>query len=336
MQTATTAEVVAVTGASAGLGRAIACEFAKHGAKVGLLARGRERLESARREVEAAGGQALVLPTDVANAAQVEAAASRIEEVFGPLDIWVNNAMVTVLSPVKDMTAQEYQRVMEVTYLGQVYGTLAALRRMLARDRGSIVLVGSALAYRGIPLQSAYCAAKHAIQGFSDSLHAELIHENSHVRLTMVQMPALNTPQFQWMKTRLPRKPQPVPPIYQPEVGAQAVYWAAHHNRREVFVGTSCALAIIGNAIAPGLGDRYLGHTGYESQQYNGPVDPNRRDNLWEPAPGDFGTHGEFDDRSHRRSPQWWMNTHRSWLGLAGIGAAALGAAGAALLRGRT
>lgn len=328
-------EVVVVTGASAGLGRAIAHEFAKHGAQLGLLARDRERLVSACREVEALGGKALALPTDVADAGQVEKAAAKVEEAFGPIDIWINNAMVTVLSPVKEMQPEEYKRVTEVTYLGQVYGTLAALRRMLPRDRGTIVLVGSALAYRGIPLQSSYCAAKHAIQGFSDSLHAELDHDESHIRLTMVQMPAMNTPQFSWMKTRLPRKPQPVPPIYQPEVGAEAVYWAAHHDRREVYVGAPTDIAIIGNKVAPGLGDRYLGRTGYESQQYDGQLDPKRKDNLWQSVPGDFGTHGEFDDRAHERSVQLWATTHRGWLGLAGVGAAALGAVGVALLRGR-
>jgi NAD(P)-dependent dehydrogenase (short-subunit alcohol dehydrogenase family) len=335
MSTTNIPEVVVVTGASAGLGRAIVNEFARHGAHIGLLARGRDGLEGARRDVEAAGGKALVIPTDVADADQVEAAAAKVEGTFGPIDIWVNNAMVGVLSPVKEMKPEEYQRVTDVTYLGQVYGTLSALKRMLPRDCGSIVLVGSALAYRGIPLQSAYCGAKHAIQGFADSLHAELDHDKSHVRLTMVQMPAMNTPQFQWTKTRMPRRSQPVPPIYQPEVAARAVYWAAHHKRREVYVGLSTSIVIKGNKVAPWLGDLYLGRTGYESQQFDGPVDPNQPDNLWKPVPGDFGAHGEFDKRAHNHSMQLWATTHRGMLSLAGAGALAASAACMALLRGR-
>src|SRR5579885_599235 len=223
-------EVVVVTGASAGLGRAIVRRFAREGAHVGLLARGRDGLEGAKKDAEELGGKALVLPTDVADADAVERAAEAVEREFGPIDIWINNAMVSVFSPVKEMKHEEYRRVTEVTYLGYVHGTLAALRRMLPRDRGAIVQVGSALAYRGIPLQSAYCAAKHAIQGFCDSLHCELIHDNSRVRLTMVQMPALNTPQFRWVKSRLPRKAQPVPPIFQPEVAAEAIVWASEHD----------------------------------------------------------------------------------------------------------
>src|SRR5918911_1748378 len=231
--------VVVITGASAGVGRATAQAFARRGARVGLLARGRDGLEGARRDVEALGGRALVLPTDVANAEAVERAAEAVEREFGPIDIWINNAMVSVFSPVKKMKPEEYRRVTEVTYLGVVYGTLAALKRMLPRDRGVIVQVGSALAYRGIPLQAAYCGAKHAIQGFMDALRCELLHDGSHVRVTMVQMPALNTPQFGWVKSRLPHKAQPVPPIYQPEVAAEAIVWAAHHPRRELCVGFS-------------------------------------------------------------------------------------------------
>src|SRR5207248_1117840 len=259
-------------------------------------------------------GEALVIPTDVANAEQVEAAAARVEAEFGPIDVWINNAMTSVFSPIKQMTAEEFRRVTEVTYLGYVYGTLAALKRMLPRDRGVIVQVGSALAYRGIPLQSAYCAAKHAVQGFCDSLRCELLHDNSGVRLTMVQLPALNTPQFGWVKSRLPRKAQPVPPIFQPEVAAEAIYFAAHHPRREFYVGWSSAKAIIANKIAPGMLDHFLAHTGYDSQQYDGAEDPNRAHNLWEPVPGDHGAHGDFNARAKKSSAFLWMSEHRGWL----------------------
>ncbi len=320
-------EVVVITGASAGLGRATANAFARRGAHLGLLARGKERLEAARREVEAAGGKAVSIPTDVADPDQVEAAAAAVEEAFGPIDIWVNNAMTSVFSPVKEMKPEEYRRVTEVTYLGQVYGTLAALQRMLPRDRGVIILVGSALAYRGIPLQSSYCAAKHAIQGFFDSLRCELIHDGSQVRVTMLQMPAMNTPQFQWVKSRLPKKPQPVPPIFQPEVAAEAIVWATQHDRREIYVGLPTVEAIVGNKLTPGLLDRYLARTGYQSQQTEEPADPNRPDNLWEPVPGDFGAHGPFDREAREFSPQVWATTHRGWI-LAGAGiAGALGTA---------
>ena len=307
-------EVVVVTGASAGLGRAIARHFGSKGARVGLIARGVDGLEGAKREIEAAGSAALVLPTDVADADAVEAAAAKVEQEFGPIDIWVNNAMASVFSPVKEMQADEYKRVTEVTYLGVVYGTLSALKRMLPRDRGTIVQVGSALAYRSIPLQSAYCAAKHAIAGFTDSLRCELIHDHSNVRVTMVQMPALNTPQFGWVKSRLKHKAQPVPPIFQPEVGARAVYWAAHHNRRELYVGMPTVEAIEGNKVAPGLLDRYLGRTGYDSQQTSQPEDPNRPNNLWEPVPGDHGAHGTFGDRAHPRSYELWTARYRNWI----------------------
>lgn len=322
-------EVVVVTGASAGLGRAIARHFGSKGASVGLIARGIDGLEGAKREIEAAGGAALVLPTDVADADAVEAAAARVEQEFGAIDIWVNNAMASVFSPVKEMQPEEYKRVTEVTYLGAVYGTLSALKRMLPRDRGTIVQVGSALAYRSIPLQSAYCAAKHAMAGFTDSLRCELIHEHSNVRVTMVQMPALNTPQFGWVKSRLKHKAQPVPPIFQPEVGARAVYWAAHHNRRELYVGMPTVEAIGANKIAPGLLDRYLGRTGYDSQQTSQPEDPNRANNLWEPVPGDHGAHGTFDERAHPRSYELWAARYRNWVAaglctLAGAGLLAL------------
>jgi NAD(P)-dependent dehydrogenase (short-subunit alcohol dehydrogenase family) len=319
-------EVILITGASAGVGRATARAFARRGARVGLLARGRDGLEGARQDVEELGGRALAVPTDVADPAQVEAAASAVEETFGPIDVWVNNAMVSVFSPVKQMEPEEYRRVTEVTYLGTVYGTLAALRRMLPRDRGTIVQVGSALAYRGIPLQSAYCAAKHAIQGFCDSLHCELIHDKSRVRLTMVQMPALNTTQFGWVKSRLPRKAQPVPPIFQPEVAAEAIVWAAHHDRRSLMVGWPTVEAIVGNKIAPGLLDVYLAHTCFDAQMTGEPEDPGRPDNLWEPvdAGHDRGAHGTFDRRSSDTSWQLWANMHRGWLALAGSGLAAL------------
>jgi len=322
------AEVVVVTGASAGLGRAIVCAFARAGAHLGLLARGQDGLEGARRDVERLGGEALVIPVDVADAEGVEEAAAAVERKFGPIDIWINNAMVSVFSPVKKMTPEEYKRVTEVTYLGVVYGTLAALKRMLPRDRGVIVQVGSALAYRGIPLQSAYCAAKHAIQGFHDSLRSELIHDNSNVHVTMVQLPAMNTPQFSWVKSRLPRKPQPVPPIYQPEIGAEAVLFAAHNDRREMYVGYPTVEAIIGDKIAPGFTDWYLARNGYDAQQTDEPVEPDRRDNLWEPVPGDHGPYGTFGDRASSSSPQLWISKNRRWLTMAGASVAgfALGA----------
>lgn len=328
------AEVVVVTGASAGLGRAIAREFARRGTRIGLLARGQAGLEAARREIEAAGGKALALQADVADADAVEVAADRVERKFGPIDIWVNNAMASVFSPVKEMKPEEYKRVTEVTYLGVVYGTLAALRRMLPRDRGAIVQVGSALAYRSIPLQSAYCAAKHAIVGFTDSLRCELIHDRSHVRLCVVHMPALNTPQFGWVKSRLTHKAQPVPPIFEPEVGARAVVWAAHHHRREVFVGGSTVEAVEANKVTPGLLDRYLGRTGYAAQQTSAPEDPNRRNNLWQPVDGsrDYGAHGSFDERAHKRSYQVWLDLRRPWVAALGLIGAAI--ASAALVNG--
>lgn len=318
-------EVVVITGASAGVGRATAQAFARRGARIGLIARGIERLESARRDVEALGGTALVLPADVADAEAIEQAAERVERELGPIDVWVNNAMASVFSPIKELTAEEVRRVTEVTYLGYVHGTLAALRRMLPRDHGTIVQVGSALAYRSIPLQAAYCAAKHAANGFTESLRCELIHDGSRVRVTEVQMPALNTPQFRWVKSRLPRKAQPVPPIFQPEVAAEAIYWAAHHRRRELLVGWSTVQAVWGNKFAPGLIDWYLARTGYEGQQHDGPEDPNRPDNLWAPAPGNQGAHGDFDNRASDRCFQLWATTHRSWLALAGAGMVAAG-----------
>ncbi len=323
------AEVVVVTGASAGLGRAIACAFAKRGASVGLIARGEagmDGLEGAKRDVERLGGKGLILPCDVADPDQVEAAAQRAENELGPIDVWVNDAMASVFGPVTEIKPEEFKRVTEVTYLGQVYGTMAALKRMKPRGKGHIILVGSALAYRGIPLQSAYCGAKHAIQGFADSLRAELLHDKSKVHLCMVQMPAMNTPQFEWVKNLLPDKPQPVPPIFQPEVAAEAVYWAAHHRRREIFVGGSTDIAILGNKLFPQIGDWYLSRTGFQSQQRKGqPVDKDAPNNLWHALPGDRGPHGPFDKKAKNFSLQLWLSLNRKPV-LAALGLASLAA----------
>jgi NAD(P)-dependent dehydrogenase (short-subunit alcohol dehydrogenase family) len=318
--------VVVITGASAGVGRALSRAYAAGGARIGLIARGPDGLEATRREIEALGSEAVVCVADVADADQVEAAAQTIEHTLGPPDIWINNAMASVFSPVKDMTADEFRRVTEVTYLGVVHGTLAALRRMLPRDRGSIVQVGSALAYRGIPLQSAYCAAKHAVQGFCDSLRAELLHDRSHISLTMVQLPALNTPQFDWVKSRLPNRAQPVPPIFQPEVAAQAIVWAAQSGRREVWVGMPTVNAILADRLAPGLLDRALARMGYDSQQTSEPADATRPDNLWTPVSGDHGAHGRFDAQAKPVSLQVWATQHRRALAaVAGMAAFAIG-----------
>ncbi len=303
-------EVVVITGASAGVGRATAREFARRGAHLGLLARGIDSLEAARKEVEGYGGRAVVVPTEVADPDQVEDAASLVESELGPVTIWVNNAMTTVFAPFKELTPQEFKRVTEVTYLGVVYGTMAALRRMLPRNRGTIVQVGSALAYRAIPLQSAYCGAKHAIKGFTDSLRTELMHDGSNIHVTMVQLPALNTPQFSWCRSKMPRHPQPVPPIYQPEVAARAIVWAAHHLPRELYVGAPTAGAIVGTQISPSISDRYLALTGYQSQMTNEPVDPHRPDNLFAPLPGDYGAHGIFDRQARPSSRHLWATTH--------------------------
>lgn len=316
-------KVVVITGASAGVGRATVRAFAERGANVGLIARGQEGLEAAKREVERAGPYAVVAPTDIADPDEVEMAAERIERDLGPIDVWVNNAMTTVFSPVKDMTPAEFKRVTEVTYLGCVYGTLSALRRMLPRNHGHIVQVGSALAFRSIPLQSSYCAAKHAIVGFTESLRCELLHDRSQVQVSVVNMPALNTPQFGWVKSRMPRKAQPVPPIFQPEVAAKAIVYAAEHPRRSMWVGFPTVKAVVGEKVAAGLLDRYLARTGYDAQQTNGPADPHRPNNLWEPLPGDFGAHGDFDDRAHGRSLQLWASMNRGLLGLVGLGAVA-------------
>jgi NAD(P)-dependent dehydrogenase (short-subunit alcohol dehydrogenase family) len=316
------AKVVVITGASAGVGRALARKFAQDGARIALLARGLDGLEGTRKDVEERGGTALVISVDVADAEKIEAAAEQIEHELGAIDIWINNAMTSVFSPVNEMTPEEFRRVTEVTYLGCVHGTLVALKRMRERDCGVIVQVGSALAYRGIPLQAAYCAAKHAVQGFTESLRCELLHDKSQVRLIMVQLPALNTPQFGWVKSRLPRKAQPVPPIFQPEVAADAIYFAAHHpRRREFYLGWPTVKAIVADKIASGLLDRILARMGYDSQQYDGAEDPNRAHNLWAPVPGDHGAHGDFDARAKSWSAQWWLNQHRAWtmLGAAAI-----------------
>jgi short-subunit dehydrogenase len=325
---------VMITGASAGVGRATAIAFARRGDHVGLIARGRAGLEGAANDVERAGGRALPLQVDVSDADAVDAAASRLEEAHGPIDVWVNNAMASVFSPVKEMTSSDYKRVTDVTYLGVVHGTLAALRRMLPRNAGHLVQVGSALAYRGIPLQSAYCAAKHAIQGFCESLRAELLHDGSRVRVTMVQLPAMNTPQFEWVKSRLAHRAQPVAPIYAPEIAANAIVWASEHARRELYVGTPTAVTIVGNKVAAGVGDRYLARTGFGSQQTQELEDPDRRDNLWRPVDDirDFGPHGRFGARAKRRSWQLWMTEHRRAIGAAAI-ALAFGAAATARAR---
>jgi NAD(P)-dependent dehydrogenase (short-subunit alcohol dehydrogenase family) len=329
--------IVMITGASAGVGRAVALAFARRGASIGLLARGRAGLEGARRDIESAGANALMLQADVADAGQVEAAAATLEDTFGPIDIWVNNAMASVFSPVAEMTPDEFRRVTEVTYLGVVHGTLSALRRMVPRNAGVIIQVGSALAYRGIPLQSAYCAAKHAVQGFCDSLRSELLHDGSRVRVTMVQLPAMNTPQFDWVKSRLPNKAQPVPPIFQPELAADAIVWASEHDRRELYVGLPTVAAILGDKATPWLADRYLARSGFTAQQTTEPEDPARPDNLWAPvdADRDFGVHGRFGARAQRHSGQLWATEHRTLLaGAALLGAAAL--VGALKRRGTT
>jgi NAD(P)-dependent dehydrogenase (short-subunit alcohol dehydrogenase family) len=320
------AGVALVTGASAGVGRATVRRLAEEGYDVALVARGREGLEGARLDVERLGTRPLPIPADVADPEQLEEAAKRTEETLGPIDVWVNNAMATVFAPFREIEPDEFRRVTEVTYLGVVWGTRVALKRMVPRDRGSIVLVGSALAYRGIPLQSAYCGSKHAIKGFFESVRSELLHDKSKVKLSIVELPALNTPQFDHCRTRMPRQPQPVPPIYQPEVAADAIAWAARTGEREVYVGAPTWKTIWGERIAPGLGDRYLARNGFKSQMADEPVNGDRPDNLFAPVEGDRGAHGQFDEGSRRRSPLLWLGKHRRALGvaaLAGAGAAA-------------
>lgn len=294
--------VVVITGASAGLGRAIAHEFAKIHASIGLLARGEERLKETETEVKNLGGIAIGIPTDVSNEEKVEKAAQIVEDKFGPIDIWINNATTTVFSPIIDITSVDYKRVTEVTYLGTVYGTMSALKRMYPRNKGTILQVGSALSYRAIPLQSAYCGAKHAIRAFTDSLRSELIHDKKNIYLTMVQLPALNTPQFSWSKTNIPKHPQPVPPIFQPEVAARAIKWAAFNKRREVWVGGPTVRAIIMNHLFPSSVDEYLALTGYDSQFLEKEVDLNRPNNLFSSVKGDYKAHGIFDKSAKKKS----------------------------------
>src|SRR3954469_18773557 len=326
---------IVVTGASAGVGRATARAFGPRGDRVALLARGEDGLNAARREVEEAGGTGLPIPTDVADPDQVEAAAQRVEQELGPIDVWINDAMTTIFAPTWEIAPEEFRRATEVTYLGFVWGTMTALRRMRPRDHGTIVQVGSALAYRGIPLQSAYCGAKHAIEGFTESLRTELLHENSSVAVTMVGPPGLNTPQFEPVRPRLPRHPRPVAPVYQPEIAARAIVWAADHPRREVKVGASTAITIAGNKVLPGVGDWYLARSAVDGQQMKEPVNGDRPDNLFAPVPGDHGAHGRFDDEAKPNSAQLWLTTHKGVLA-AGAGIAGAAAAGAvALVRAR-
>jgi NADP-dependent 3-hydroxy acid dehydrogenase YdfG len=331
------APVVVVTGSSAGLGRAIAHAFAKRGARIGLIARNPEALNAAKEECEALGGEALVLPLDVSDAEAVDSAASRVEEEFGPIDIWVNDAMVSVFSPVKQMEASDYKRVTEVLYLGFVHGTLAAMKRMIPRDRGTIIQIGSALSYRSIPLQSAYCACKHAINGFTDSLRCELYHDSSNVKLTAVQMPAMNTTQFNWVKNRMPNDTQPVPPIFEPELAAKVVVAAgfAKNPRREYWVGSPTVMAIVGQKFIPGLLDMYLGKTGYKSQQIpNEPKDPSAPNNLYDYVPGVHSARGKFQNRSTRSSAEIYLSLHRGVVALAAA-SAVLTAVGGALIMNR-
>jgi NAD(P)-dependent dehydrogenase (short-subunit alcohol dehydrogenase family) len=319
---------VVITGATGGIGRACARAFAARGYRVALLARGVEGLRGASEDVAADGGVAFPIEVDTAADGALDAAAGRVEAELGPIDVWVNDAFTSVFAPFEEIGADEFRRVTEVTYLGFVNGTRAALARMRPRDRGVIVQVGSALAYRGIPLQSAYCGAKHAIQGFTESLRCELLHDRSRVRVTMVQLPAVNTPQFDWVLSRLPRQPQPVPPIYQPELAADAVVYAAEHpRRREYWVGGSTVATLLANAVAPGLLDRYLARTGYRSQQTDQPREEDQPANLWRPADRiggeDFGAHGEFDRHAARHSTQLWAARHHGLLGALAAGAAA-------------
>ena len=319
-------QVVAVTGASSGVGRAVARAFGAAGASVGLIARGVDGLEACAREIRDSGGEALVLPADVSHPTEMQKAAHALADRLGRIDTWVNDAMVSVFSPVLEMTPEEYRRVTEVNYLGAVYGTLAALRFMVPQNEGVILQIGSALVYRSIPLQSAYCASKAAIRGFSDSLRCELLHDRRNIQVCMLQLPAVNTPQFDVVRTRLPRHPQPVPPIFQPEVIARAALHLATHPRREMWVGWSAAKAIVGQKFLGGLLDRYLARKGWESQMDARPVDPvRRRDNLEAPLPGDRGAHGDFDARSRSSSSELWLRLHAGKLAALGGAAAALG-----------
>ncbi|MDP2125756.1 MAG: SDR family oxidoreductase [Pseudohongiella sp.] len=320
-------QVVVVTGASAGVGRATALQFARQGAKVALLARDKTRLQSAQAEIQAAGGQALIIALDVADAAQVEAAAAQVEQELGAIDVWVNNAMVTIITPVHDLQADEVRRVTEVTYLGTVHGTLAALKRMRECNRGVIVQVGSALAYRAIPVQSAYCAAKFAVRGFTDSLRTELLHQKSAVRITMVQLPAHNTPQFDWARHRMPARPRPVAPVFRPEVAARAITWAAQGHRREVWLGFSAVKAIVGTLLAPALADRLAASAWDGQMDQSAPApDPHRADNLFRTVVGNQGVEGRFGDEAKATSWQFRATQHRAVLGAMVLGVAALAA----------
>jgi len=322
-------EVVVITGASGGVGRAAARRFAADGARVALLARGRRGLEGAAREVKEAGGEALVLPTDVADHSAVQSAAASVEDALGPIDVWVNDAMVTIYAEFMDIEPEEWKRATEVTYLGMVWGTRAALERMRPRDRGTIVQVCSALSYRGIPLQSPYCGAKAACKNFTESVITELLHKKSKVRISMIQLPGLNTTQFTWGRTKLPKQTMPVPPIYQPEIAADAIHYAAHHRRRQIYVGIPTVMNILGEQLAPALLDRYLARTGFHSQQTDQDLDPRGHDNLFEPVDEDRGAHGPFDAQAHTHSAQYAMAKHRNLI-LAGVGAAAMAGAVAA------
>lgn len=314
----TQGRVVVVTGASAGVGRAIAREFAKEKAKIGLIARCEERLHSVRKEIESLGGQAIVLPLDVSDFKAVKNAAIQVEKEFGPIDVWVNNAMVSVFSPVEQMQPEEYQRVTQVTYLGTVYGTLTALDRMKSHQRGLIIQIGSALGFRSIPLQSAYCAAKHAIVGFTESLRSELLHQKSHIKICLVNLPAVNTPQFSWVKSRLPRQPQPVPPIYQPEMIADVVRKMSHRPRRRINIAFSTQKAMLAEKVAPAIADHYLASMGYRSQQTDQPISLDRPNNLWQTVPGEFGARGVFSSQARSFSPTLWINLNRAPLFLIG------------------
>ncbi|HSD76142.1 MAG TPA: SDR family oxidoreductase [Solirubrobacteraceae bacterium] len=327
-------EVVVITGASSGIGRAVVRRFAAPGVKLALLARDRQGLEAAAREVREAGGEALALPTDVADASAVESAAEAAEEAFGPIDVWINDAMTTVFAFFEDVDPDEFRRATDVTYLGSVWGMRAALKRMAPRDRGTIVQVGSALARRGIPLQAPYCGAKHALQGVFESLRTELLHKGSHVHLTMVQLPGVNTPQFEHCRDKFDKRSQPVAPVYQPEVAAEAVHWAAHHRRREVYVGLPTVYTIWGNKIAPALIDRYLARTAVSGQLSDAEKRPGRPDNLFEPVPHDAGAHGPYDAKAHRHSPQLWATRHRRGLLVAAMTGAMAAVAGATAARG--
>jgi short-subunit dehydrogenase len=328
-------DVVVITGASAGVGRAAAKAFGARGDRVALIARGRAGLEAAAAEVRAAGGTAITVPCDVSDAGAVDAAAARAEAELGPIDVWVNNAMTAVLAEVAETTAEEFRRVTEVTYLGSVHGAQAALRRMLPRDRGTIIQVGSALAFRGIPLQATYCGAKHAIEGFCESLRTELMHRGSGVRLVEVHLPGMNTTQFGWVRAKVAREPQPVPPIYQPEVAARAIVWAAHHRRKRIWVGFPTVQTIVGNRLAAWVADRYLARTGFDSQQTKKPLEPDRPDYLFSPLDDDVdhGEHGPWDDTAKTRSPQLWLNLHRGALGAAALATGATLALGRARAR---